>query len=397
MGTKVFLRQKSISGKRKSLFLDYWPPIENLKKDKPGQKPTTRREFLGLYLFDEPKNETDEQQNAENLQLAEQIRNKRDIQLNGNKDLSEYEKRMLEKDAKERAKGEASFIEYFQKLVDKRKGSNHDNWVCAFNYLNNYTNGVLKFENLNQSFCNDFRDYLLTTKSNKSDKVTLSTNSALSYFNKFKAALKQAYTDEFLQTDLNAKIKPIKEDETHRNFLTEKELNQLVKTECNYPLLKRAALFSAMTGLRFSDIQKMVWSELEYIEGQGYFILFTQQKTGGVEVLPISEQAAKWLGERQEPNSKVFEGLTYSAYSNKHLAKWIGLAGIRKDITFHSFRHSYAVLQLSKGTEIYTVSKMLGHRDLKTTQIYAKIVDELKRKAADVIQLDINFNDNESK
>jgi len=152
--------------------------------------------------------------------------------------------------------------------------------------------------------------------------------------------------------------------------------------------LKRAALFSALTGLRFSDIEKLVWGELEYIEGNGYFIQFKQKKTKGVEMMPISEQAYSLLGERKEPTDKVFEGLTYSAYSNKHLYQWIGGAGITKDITFHCFRHTFATLQLSKGTDIYTVSKMLGHRELKTTQIYAKIIDQTKRDAADKIKLD---------
>jgi len=56
---------------------------------------------------------------------------------------------------------------------------------------------------------------------------------------------------------------------------------------------------------------------------------------------------------------------------------------VTKDITSHCFRHTFATLQLSKGTDIYTVSKMLGHRELKTTQIYAKIIDQTKREAAD--------------
>jgi len=216
----------------------------------------------------------------------------------------------------------------------------------------------------------------------------LSQNSAVSYFGKLKAALKQAFKDGYLTTDINAKTEPVKQAETQRNVLTIEELNSLVKTECNNPLLKRAAIFSALTGLRFSDIKNLVWGKLEYIEGNGYFIHFKQQKTKGVEVLPISEQAFGLLGERKEPNDKVFEGLTYSAYENKHLYQWIGAAGIQKEITFHCFRHTFATLQLSKGTDIYTVSKMLGHRELKTTQIYAKIVDQTKREASNKIHLD---------
>jgi integrase len=133
----------------------------------------------------------------------------------------------------------------------------------------------------------------------------------------------------------------------------------------------------------------MVWGEIEYIEGHGYFMNFSQKKTKGVEVLPISEQAYSILGEPKESKVKVFDGLKYSAYNNKQLFQWIGAAGITKDITFHCFRHTYATLQLFFGTDIYTVSKMLGHKDLKTTQVYAKIVDDTKRKAADKIKLDL--------
>jgi integrase len=323
--------------------------------------------------------------NNETLETAEQIRRKRENELNKPEVYTGYELEQL----RIRERGELNFVDYFKELADERKASNHDNWASAYNYLETLTNGELRFADLNEKFCNDFKAFLLTTKSNKSSKQRLAQNSAVSYFNKLKATLKQAYKDGYIQTDLNAKISTIKQAETQRNFLTIEELNSLVKTECNNPLLKRAALFSALTGLRFSDIQKLVWGELEYIEGNGYFIQFKQKKTKGVEMMPISEQAYGLLGEHKEPTVKVFEGLTYSAHQNKHLFQWIGAAGITKDITFHCFRHTYATLQLSQGTDIYTVSKMLGHRELKTTQIYAKIIDKTKREAANKIKLDM--------
>jgi integrase len=383
MTTKVALRQKKISKGRKSLYLDFYPPIPHPETGEP-----TRREFLGLYIFEKSKTPIDKQHNTETLKIAESIRQKRENFLNKPEIYSEYEKIQLQR----KEQGEQCFIEYFRKLADKRKASNHDNWVSCLNYLESFTNGELKFANLNELFLEDFKEYLLTTKSNRSDKTTLSVNSAVSYFNKVKAALKQAYKDGILQTDLNSRVKPIKEAETRREYLTLDELNKLVKTPCNDDLLKRAALFSALTGLRFSDISKMVWSELVYTEGQGYFLNFDQQKTKGVEVLPISEQAYSFTEGTENPkdmpqDKKVFEGLKYSAYANKHLFQWIGAAGITKEITFHCFRHTFATLQLFNGTDIYTVSKMLGHKDLKTTQVYAKIVDEAKRKAADKIKL----------
>lgn len=379
MAIKVKLRQKAISGNRQSLYLDFYPPIPHPETGEP-----TRRKFLGMYLLNKAINPIDKQHNKETLQLADQIRQRQEMMLNKAEIYTGYEKEQL----LIKNNSEQNFVTYFKTLVDKRKASNHDNWISAYNYLETFTKGNLRFADLNATVLNEFKEYLLTCKSNKSSKTTLAQNSAVSYFNKVKAALKQAFKDGYLQTDLNAKIDPIKTAETQRNFLTLEELNLLIKTECQNPILKRAALFSAMTGLRFSDIQKLIWSEIEFIEGNGYFIRFKQQKTKGVEMMPISDQAFALLGDPAGPSDKIFDLLKNSAYENKHLAKWIGLAGITKDITFHSFRHTFATMQLSLGTDIYTVSKMLGHRDLKTTQIYAKIIDQTKRKAANKISLD---------
>ena len=383
--TKVSLREKKISKGRKSLYLDFYPPISNLKTGKP-----TRREFLGLYIFEKPKNPVNKTHNADTLKIADSIRQKRENLLNKPEIYNQYEKEQL----RLKELSEQCFIEYFKKLASKRKDSNYNNWASALNYLNTFTIGKLKFADLNERFLEDFKEYLITAKSNRSNKTSLAQNSAVSYFNKIKASLKQAYKDGILQADLNAKVKPIKTTETRREHLNIDELNKLVKTPCSNPLLKRVALFSALTGLRFSDIQKMTWSELGYVDGYGYSLNFTQKKTKSVEVLPISEQAYSLTGGAENPkempqNKLVFEGLKYSAYHNKHLYQWIGRAGITKAITFHCFRHTFATLQLLKGTDVYTVSRMLGHKDLKTTQVYAKVVDEAKRKAVNKIKLNM--------
>ena len=67
------------------------------------------------------------------------------------------------------------------------------------------------------------------------------------------------------------------------------------------------------------------------------------------------------------------------------LQQWMMRAGISKTITFHCARHTYATLHLTNGTDIYTVSKLLGHRELKTTQVYAKVIDDKKIEATNAI------------
>lgn len=380
MAIKVTLRQKAISKGRKSLYLDFYPAIPHPKTGQP-----TRREFLKMYLFDKPKNPIDKQHNKETKLLGEQIRQKKENFLNKPEIYSEYEKEQLQK--KER--NEYDFLSYFQQLIQKREGSNANNWIAAFQYLEAFSEGTLKVGDLNERFCNEFKEFLLSTYSLRRKNIKLSQNTALSYFNKFKTALKQAYKEDLLSIDLNSKVAPIKEAETKREYLSLQEVNLLVKTSCPNALLRKAALFSILTGLRFSDIKKLCWSEVEVVKDHGYQLRFQQQKTKGMETLPISNQAYQLLGEQGTPSTPVFKGLSYSATIGKEVKEWTAAAGITKKITFHCFRHTYATLQLNNGTDLYTVSKMLGHKNLATTQIYAKIVDKTKRATTNKITLDL--------
>ena len=371
---KVKLREKKISDGRKSLYLDFYPPII-----KPDTGKQTRREFLGLYTFDCPHNEPEKEHNKATKALGESIRAKRQIDV----DAGQF-------GFLDRAKKKQDFLAFFQSLAEERKESksNHENWLSVLKYLEKYTGGKCTFGDIDEKFVEGFRDFLLTTKNFRNERTKLSQNTAHSYFNKFKAALNHAFEKKILSDNSAMHVKGIKQAETQREFLTLEELQALAKTDCEIPEMKKAALFMALTGLRWSDIEKLVWGEVFESDAAGAFIRFTQKKTKGKETLPISEQAFELLGERSEPNEKVFKVLTYSAWLNMKLQQWITKAGISKHITFHCFRHTYATLQLTLGTDIYTVSKMLGHKEVKTTQIYAKIIDQKKQEAANRIKLE---------
>lgn len=371
---KVTLREKKIAGGRKSLYLDFYPPIIKADTGRPS-----RREFLGLYVFERPKNDSEKQQNKETRSLADAIRAKRQIEIQS----GTY-------GFHNQANKRKDFLAYFKELAEKRKSSesNYENWLSACSYLEHFTKGYCTFGEIDEKFCIDFKEFLLSSPSLKQNKKQLARNTAVAYFDKFRAALKQAFNDRLIAENPAKRVSGIKAAETHKEFLTLEELQALAVTECELPELKRMALFSALTGLRWGDIEKLVWSEIQSSGTNGYFIRFTQKKTKVTETLPISEQAYQLLGERGEPTEKVFNGLTYSAWLNMKLAQWVMKAGIKKHITFHSFRHTFATLQLTMGTDIYTVSKMLGHREMKTTQVYAQIVDEKKIAAANKIKLE---------
>jgi len=182
-----------------------------------------------------------------------------------------------------------------------------------------------------------FRTFLMSAPQGGGKSGTLSQNTASTYFSIFKVSLKQAFIDGYLTIDISAKVKGIQEQESRREFLTVEELNSLAQAPCD-PLLKRAALFSALTGIRHCDIQKLKWSEVEEFNG-GYRLNFTQQKTKGVEYMSISEQAFELCGERQDGDLLVFAGLTDPSWINRPVKKWGEAAGIKKHITFHLGRH----------------------------------------------------------
>lgn len=293
--------------------------------------------------------------------------------------------------AQQLERSQQDFFAYYDKITI----SNHiittssiiNSWKRVATLLKQYTKGEpLPFGSINTKMLEDFKRFLLTAPQGGNKTGTISQTTASHYFSIFKAALKQAFIDEFLTTDLAAKTKNIPPKNVRRNYLTESELNILAKTPCDLPVLKRAALFSALTGLRHCDIQKLKWSEVQK-DGDSYRLNFTQQKTKNVEYMPISKQAYTLCGTPRDPDRLVFEDLTDAAWISKPLKRWLDAAGITRKITFHCFRHTFATLQLANGTDIYTVSKMLGHTNVKTTQIYAKVVNEKKEQAANAIKI----------
>lgn len=405
---KVILR-KSEYKEQWSLLIESFPVFVP-GRDKPMRKHEPLNRFITTPIFDKnssgrtlsdgkayfrPKRDTNgiimcrSQKDQEACIFADNVRNLRQ---------HEYDNQALytETDAEQAAQNERSrcdFIKYFEELKEKRhKNSSKSiqvNWNRELALLKLYTEGkAMYFGDIDLNLIEDYKDYLINAPQGGSKGGIISRNTASTYFSIFKAALHQAFIDGYLTIDLAAKSKNIYFEESQREYLTLEELNKLASTPCDSPILKRAALFSALTGLRHSDIKQLKWKDLVK-DQEHYRILFTQQKTKGVEYMPISDQAYQLCGERGDYDRLIFEGLQDPSWISRPVARWVEAAGITKHITFHCFRHTYATLQLTSGTDIYTVSKMLGHKKVTTTQIYAKIVDEKKEAAANAIKIDL--------
>lgn len=362
--TKVTVRKRPIKNGQVSLYLDFYPAIRNPKTGR-----MSRREYLGIYIYANPQEKYQSEFNRAMLRNAELIKCRR-IESIINEEFGFLD----------RSRGNESFLEYFRSKMPN--DDNFRNWNTTLKHFEKYCGGECTFKQLTLEFCQGFLAYLLQQTTQTKTKMMAST--ANNNFNRLKSVLHQAYEEHLIKDNIATKLQQAKEADTHREFLTLDEVKRLSKTPCVKPVLKSAALFSCLTGLRISDILRLRWEDIQPAPDGGWCMRIITKKTKTDALLPLSEEALEWCGERGE--GQVFKGLTMSHLA-LYLKDWIKEAKITKDITFHCFRHTYATLQLAAGTDLYTISKMLTHSNIGTTQVYADVVSDLKRKASEKISL----------
>ena len=163
----------------------------------------------------------------------------------------------------------------------------------------------------------------------------------------------------------------------HREYLTPDELKLFLAVEAATETkrqVQRAFGFSCMTGLRLGDMQLLRWCDIIPM-GDGWAVSIVQHKTGSPVTVPLNDLALSLLPPRPEnEDENVFHLPTMSGNVTKHIRSIRDKAGITgKELTFHCSRHTAATLAISAGAELYTVSKILGHRNLVSTQVYAKV------------------------
>ena len=178
----------------------------------------------------------------------------------------------------------------------------------------------------------------------------------------------------------------IKVPESKREFLTIEELKKIEATPHDYLHIKQAFLFACYCGLRISDIRQLTWKDL-IKDGDKWRINIMMQKTTTPLYLPISQKAINWLPERgnAKDDDRIFVKLPVQVNTKQYIKPWMDAAGITKPITFHCSRHTFGTMLLTLGVDIYTVSKLLGHSKIETTQIYAKIINKKKDDAVSLI------------
>ena len=335
-------------------------------------------EFPKLYLIPE-KTSADKEQNKTTLDIANKIKAKLVLEISNKENGFQDNNNEKQK---------SNFVKYLRELSAKRKETGASSMYYLFNglinHLEKYKGGSVTFRQVNREYCKGFIEYLKTAD-NGTYKGNLSEGSQNGYSRLLTVAINTAVQDGYMVNNpmkmLSRHEKP-KQPESNREFLTIEEVRQLVQTPCIKPIVKQAFLFTCFSGLRFSDVKALRWGDIQTDSSGEKIIRFKQQKTGKNEYLQVSAEALKYL---PEPNSAtendIIFSLSQNGYTNQTLSGWALAAGIQKRVTFHVGRHTNATLLLSLGVPIETVSKLLGHSDIKTTQIYAKVIDKNKRDA----------------
>ena len=174
----------------------------------------------------------------------------------------------------------------------------------------------------------------------------------------------------------------------YREYLTPDELTRFLAvepaTETERQVQKAFGL-SCMTGLRLGDIQRLRWGDIKPM-GDGWAVSIVQHKTGSPVTVPLNELALSLLPQCPEgEDENVFRLPEKSGRVTKYVRRIRDKAGITgKELTYHCSRHTAATLAISAGAELYSVSKILGHRNLVSTQVYAKVNLDKKIEAVNL-------------
>ena len=370
--TTVYVRKRKGANGKMHLYLDYYPPVFN-----PITRVSRRHESLGMFVYEDTKNQMEKNYNDEMMKLAEAVRCKRSIAVMNN-DLGFIEESFADKDFLE-------FFEYVSRHKDK-------SWTFSRAYFSKFMNGKCRFKDLTIQLAEDYKMWLINglyvdpKSEDKRKRKPLNNNTISKYYTIFRAVLRLAYRGKCIRENINEHLENIPLKKTRREFLTVEEIIKLSRTECMYDVLKQASMFSILTGLRISDIRTLEWKHICEAPDGKPCIRKRIEKTNTEETIFISEQALAYCGERKE-SGLIFEGLR-PGIIDYAVKKWVEAAGIQKKISFHCFRHTYATLLVTQGVDIYTVSRQMTHTNVKTTQVYLHMVDRKGRIAAENTVID---------
>lgn len=359
----VHLRTKKIAQGKESIYLD-------IVKD--GMR---KKEFIGLYLIPE-KTRADKVINRATMKTAEEIRAKRIVEL------------MEGKVGIGKKPDKVDLLEWFEEQRLYYYDNDNMNYSKTIHnlirHLTIFHPRKLMLSDVKPTFIRKFLEYLRSDGANKFGG-RLCDETIYTYFTVFSILMNKAVRLELIISNPFHKLSQAEKPQRRtkkKEYLTLSEVKRMAEAECDDWRVKYAFMFCCFTGLRYIDVSRLKWKHIVEVGDGKYQIELIQQKTKEPVYIPLSANALKWLPERgYDGRENYIYKFRDRSIIYDYLKKWGDAAGIDKHLTFHVARHTCATLLLYYGTDLYTVSKILGHTSIKTTQIYAKIADEMKRTA----------------
>ncbi|MCD8305993.1 MAG: site-specific integrase [Prevotella sp.] len=364
----VRIRFKQLSDGSQSIYLDTY---YNGKRS---------YEFLKLYLIPENTSRA-KAQNAAIMDAANAIKSKRIIELANNKAGLK----------KSKPKTRITLHDWLQRYYDdhERKGARGNKVILNTQHILDCYNRKALLSDVDKDFCLGFIDFMRNTYIGQHGQ-RLATYTCISYLGCLRGALNKAVSEDLIPLNPISRLtinEKFKAPESKREYLTIEELKRMIAAPCSREDVKRAYLFSCYCGLRISDVRKLRWGDI-IRDGEQCRIAIVMKKTQAPLYIPLSKQSLLYLPERtnQADEDLIFPTLpSAKGGCSPALKQWAKNAGITKNITYHTSRHTFATMMITLDANLYVVSKLLGHSNLKTTEIYAKIVNKKKDDAIALI------------
>jgi len=359
----IALRYKKLNSGSYSIYLDISGKDEN-------DKPFRKYDFLKIHVSKDYRNKNRVLAiDKDKMELASSIKAKKELELNGsvnNKDASSKRVNL-------------PLFSYIDNEYQKTKRKN-------YSYLNK---NLKKFTKDKEILLSDVDVHFIERFASFLDE-TLASNTKVDIIAGLKKFINMAYRQELITFNPFKKYKLPKRQETNIDHLDLHELQKLSDTSTSFnPQIRQAFFFSCFTGLRFTDLISLKWSQILITKdknGEEYVTLLirpskTINTSGKLLRTPLAKQAQDILKEvnRKPDCDIIFHTLKALTAYNDHLKEWAKTAKIKKNLHSHVGRHTLATLGLTSGIDIYTVSKMLGHSGLNITERYAKVIDEKKQ------------------
>ncbi len=359
----ITLGKKPLSKGKVSLYIDYC------------HKGKRKKEYLGIIL-ERPDSPIIRKENKQKLLIANQIRAKKELEFLSALYKVNRTEECFDTLFEKKPSQTPDFFKLMNEFLMQYRKKDHKMVEAALYHLHRFhKKRTLPLTLITKEFCIRFLEYL---------RERLHGNTPIGYFKKFRMCLDQCVENGLLPSNPAKGIRLVQFDEVSKQILSPKEIQKLALTTCSNDEVKRAFLFSCYCGLRWCDICRLQYKDIDF---QAKRLTLIQQKVqshsrSAILHLNLSSTAIKLLQKDKIHNQQVFQLPSYS-YSLRILRQWVALSGIRKHITFHCARHSFITNIMAKGANIKTAASLAGHSTTRHTEKYVHIIDELKQKAVD--------------